>query len=112
MNLVSSDIIHKALFDRWKELDLSAADIIKDATERGIKGFTPSRMSKYKKKIHKESISDEQLRFLMVRYGIPFSWNLGYPQLNEGKLEWVMPKYDELKCISDVNKIFGNGKKD
>jgi len=107
MNLVESIIIHKALFDRWAKLNLSAADVIRDATARGLKGLTHSRMSKYKTRGSKETVSDQQLRWLLVRYAIPFFWDIGTPKVIEGKLKFVIPEYDELECLKNLQKIYG-----
>ncbi len=79
MNLVSNEKIKKLLFDRWKELDLSVAEVIQDAAERKVK-ICPTRLSRYKNG-KKLGISEDQLLFLCTLYGIFITFNIGKPKL-------------------------------
>jgi len=103
MDLVKNQKIKKLLFDRWKELGLRAADIISDASERGMK-IRPASMSRYKNGVAKETISADQLLWLCTRYGIFVSFNIGEPV---GPVKYEVKPYDEAKCLSILANIYG-----
>lgn len=107
MNIVTNPKIKKALFDRWEHLGLRVSHVIQDANERGMK-ITAGRMSRYKTGSSKEMISATQLLWLCTRYGIFININIGKPKVINGKLEYVIPPYNELECLDKLKKVFGN----
>ena len=113
MNIVENPKIHKELFKRWDELEMSSADVIKDAEERGMI-ITPACISKYKNMIKngnaKGSLTLLQLVFLCTRWGIFLNINVGTLTLEEGKPLYVIEKYNELSCLRKLHKVFPNSK--
>lgn len=121
MNIVENPKIHKELWKRWDELELTSADIIRDAEERGML-IVPSRISKYKHAVKRDkdgeiistdfkgSLTVLQLMWLSYRYGVNISVNIGTLTLKGGKPTFVVEKYDELTCIKRLHKAFPNTK--
>lgn len=109
MNLVQNQTIKNALFNRWKELELRAADVIKDAEERGMK-ITSQRLSRYKTGKGKEAISQSQLLWLCTRWGVFVTFNIGEPVIDNSGVRYVIKPYDEAKCLKLLNKLHPNVK--
>nr|WP_298658721.1 hypothetical protein [uncultured Flavobacterium sp.] len=109
MKLTENDKLKELVFDRLKELDMSQADVIKDAEERGIK-ITPSSLSKYKKGV-KNGLTETQLLFICSRLYIPVNINFGELANVDGKLKWRIPKYDHTKMLQLLSKTFPYAKK-
>lgn len=117
MNIVENPKIHKELWKRWDELDMTSADIIHDAGERGML-ITPARISKYKTAVKKDeegniissdfkgSLTVLQLMWLSYRWGINISINVGTLTLRDGKPIFKVEKYNELECIKKLHKVF------
>lgn|ERR1700748_607510 len=116
MNLVKNKHIKKALQDRWKELDITKmSHVIRDAEERYPEmKITSDRLSKwlsdYKHKGKSAGLSESQITWLLVRYGIPVSLNIGVPKLEDGKLKFEIPPYDELSALKKLKEIFRSSK--
>lgn len=106
MNIVTNPEIREELIKRWKELDMKPAHVIKDAEERGIH-ITASRMSNYINGKIEGAVSQYHLHWLCTRYCVFINFNLGKPQIVEGKLKFVISKYNELEALSRLNKEFG-----
>ena len=110
MNIVTNKKIHTEFWKRVKELDLSLTEIVEDATERGLKGLSKSRLSKYhsafEKNDFKQIISPKILSWLMIRYGIFPNFNLGEPFINNGKIEYKIMPYDPVKCLRKLKQVF------
>ncbi len=107
MNLAQNTKIKKLLKGRWKELDLKDSKIMNDAEERAphLK-FARSRISKWE---HGQTggLTDEQVYWLCVRWGIEINLNFGTPFINtKGGLEWKVEPYSELICLQNLKKIF------
>ena len=121
MNIVENPKIHKELWKRWDELEMTSADIIHDATERGVL-ITPARISKYKNAVKRDeegnitstdfkgSLTVLQLIWLSYRYGVNISINVGTLTLKAGKPVFIVEKYDELKCLKSLHRVFPNTK--
>lgn len=98
----NSKSIHAALLKRWEQLELSAADIIRDADERGVK-ITKSNMSSYRK--NQKNMTQEQIIFLCLRYGVPVLLTVGNPVIIQNKITgYEIPKYDEVECLKRLKK--------
>lgn len=109
MNLVNDLQLKEEILKRIKELDFSYSEIVKDADERGMK-IDPARLSKWVKG-KKGGLTEEQLLWISTRLGIFITLGIGDPIVNaEGKLVFKVGKYDELKAIQRLNKLFPNGK--
>lgn len=93
--------IHKCLLKRWEELELKNADIIHDAEERGMI-LTKSQMSNYVNK--NIGLTQTQVLWLSIRYFIPVQVQIGSPEINGDKIQYTIPKYDELQAIKNLNK--------
>ena len=116
MNIVTNPHIKKELFDRWQKLGIRTSDVIRDANERNM-NINASRMSRYKSGKSKEAITQYQLLWLCVRWGIPVTITIGRPMvINENgetvpgaKVKYVIPPYNELDCLNRLKLVFGNG---
>lgn len=93
--------IHKCLLTRWNELGLKNAHIIKDAEERGMK-LTKSNMSNYVNS--GTGMTQAQVLWLTIRYGIPTAVMIGQPTIVENKIQFQIPPYNELECIKNLKK--------
>lgn len=109
MKLTENNHLKNIIFERLKEADLKPSDLIKDAEERGVK-ITASSFSKYKKGV-KNGLTEDQLLFICYRLYIPINVSFGVPKINNGKLVWVIPKYDHLQMLKLISNNFPNGKK-
>jgi len=121
MNIVENPKIHKELWKRWDELEMTSADIIHDATERGVL-ITPARISKYKNAVKRDkegnivstdfkgSLTVFQLIWLSFRWGVNISINVGTLTLKAGRPTFVVEKYDELAALKKLHKVFPNTK--
>jgi hypothetical protein len=91
-----------ALQTRWKQLELTSADIIRDANERGVK-ITKTSLSAYRK--HQKNMTQEQIIFLCLRYGVPVLLTVGQPVIIENKITgYEIPKYNEVECLERLKK--------
>jgi hypothetical protein len=81
--------------------------VIKDAQERGFK-LTAERMSRYfSDKPSKNTLSDEQIIYLCIRYGIPVQLAIGIPVVDEeGKVEFVVPPFQEARSLQMLKEVF------
>lgn len=107
MRISESEKLRNILFARMAEIELKPADIIKDAEERGIK-INASSFSKYKKGL-KGGLTDEQVFYLCQRLYVPVHIFFGNPELKGTKITWVIPPYNELEVVKNLNKIFAHG---
>ncbi len=107
MNLAKNPVIREALKNRWSELDLKNADVIRDASERSPEmKITYDRLSKWLKGSKLHNLTDIQILWLCVRYHVPISINIGEPVLTDGKLTYVVPKYNELEALKTLKILF------
>ena len=111
MNLVSHPEIHEQLHKRWKELGLKPSEIMRDAQERGMNIDGP-RLSVYKNMLKtgktNGGLTFEQLVWLCVRYDIYININIGEPEIADGKVEYKVKKYNELRAIRRLKQVFPN----
>lgn len=92
---------------RIKELGLKHTDIIKDAKARGYK-LSSSNISKYFKNSPLYNLRDEDIIWLAYRYGIYTSVQVGIPVMVDNKIKYVIPAYNEEKCLKILSKLFPN----
>jgi len=106
--------IKEALLKRLKELypsnigfGFKNSMVVKDAEERGVK-IAAEQISRYfSPKQQKNTLSEEQIIWLCFRYGITIRINIGEPVVRDGKLYFEVPKFDELKALQDLKRIYG-----
>lgn len=97
--------IHSFLLQRIEELKLKPAAIIKDAAGLGMK-IENASLSKYMKNGNcKGGLSEETIVWLCIRYGIDLKLIVGSIKL-EGKMEAILPAYDEAKAITKLKTLF------
>ena len=102
MDLIKeSAVIHKSLLKRWEELEQYPASIIKDAAERGMV-LTKSQMSNYYK--NRTHLTQKQVLWLCFRYDIPVQISIGEPTIKGKEIQYVIPKYTELRCVKNLEK--------
>lgn len=112
MNIIKNKAIKKALEDRWKELDIvKMSVVVLDAKERAHEmKITSDRLSKwlsdYKHNGKSAGLSELQIIWLLTRYHIPISLNIGEPKLIGGKLQYIIPKYNELSALKKLKEVF------
>jgi len=118
MNLTKNTQIKAALQKRWKELDIKKMSIvITDAKERAPEmKITSDKLSKwmsdYKHNGKAVRLTESQVMWLCVRWCIPVSLTIGNPTLSEGKLKYVIPKYNELEALKMLKIVFPKKEKD
>jgi len=120
MNIVQHPKIHEELIKRWDKLGLTGAAIARDAQERGM-DINDSRISSYRnvfkvQKVKKGSkkpikpkrttLTATQLTWLCIRWGIMIDIQVGSPVIEDGKLKFKIPPYDELKSLQALRRIF------
>lgn len=106
-----SSAIHSSLLKRWEDLDLSQADIVKDAAERGFT-ITKSALSAYVK--HKKQFTQKHIIWLCLRYDIPVQLQVGKAVVVNGGVRYKIEKYNELRALENLKKyahIFKDGEK-
>lgn len=106
MSLVKDNkIIKKHLLNRLRELypsnvgfGFKNSAVVQDASERNFK-IAPEQLSRYfSDKPQKNTLSEVQVLWLTVRYGIDVN------------LVITAPKFDEAQALNKLKLIFGNGK--
>lgn len=100
--------IRRMLMKRWEELHKLPNDVLLDATNKGMK-FTFAQLSKYMNHGNvKNSLTEESIVWLCIRYGISIKLLVGKPTLDvtNKKLVMVEEPYDEKKCLQNLNLIF------
>ncbi|MFA7289587.1 MAG: hypothetical protein WC055_11990 [Melioribacteraceae bacterium] len=80
------------------------AEFIKDANERGLK-LDANRWAKYKKN-KSGQITDDTLIWVTIRLGIDIHIRCGNPVFDGKKIDWVINKYDELKCVTAIQQTY------
>jgi hypothetical protein len=102
--------IRTALQLRFKELNVTAKSVVEDAKSKNMI-FTNASLSKYLNhgNIH-SSLSEENIIWLCLRYGIPINLYIGKPTMKNNKVEFLIPLYNEQECITNLNKIFNESK--
>ena len=102
MSLVKDSVlVRNKLHDRLKELyptnlgyGFKNAEVIKDATERSFK-IAPEQLSRYFGDKPKNGLSESQIIWLCIRYGITI------------KLQVDKPHFNELEALKKLKLIFG-----
>ena len=98
--------IRKLLKERFVELELSAKGVIEDAKEKSMV-FTSASLSKYLKHGNIPcSLSEENIIWLCFRWGIPINLYIGKAVLQDSKLRFVVPEYNEENCLLNLKKLF------
>lgn len=112
--IVKNEQIRKELIKRWKELELRPTDIINDAFDRGVK-IAPDRLSRYKNQSkdkqtgkHYPGLTEEVILWLAWRWYIPAQLKIGVPSVENGKVTYVIPKYDESEALRLLKIVFPN----
>lgn len=101
-----SSKIRKLLKERFDDLHLTSREIVNDAKEKG-QSFTESSLSKYMKHGNsRNSLSEEAIIWLSVRYGVEIRLVVGKLTLVNGKLTVIDTKYNEKKCIEKLKQLF------
>jgi|SRR6187399_1481364 len=104
MKLVEDEYLRSQLFKRLKELEWKDVDLFNDAASKGIK-IEASRWAKYKKN-RSGQITDDTLLWICTRIGINVSLHYGEPIFNGTNIVWVIPPYDQEKCLQRLDLIF------
>ena len=87
-----------------KELDWKASDLINDSVERKF----PIRKDRYSRWHLGRSggLNDDHVLWIAERLGIRVSVNFGSPTIENGKIKYVIQRYNELESLIRLNKIF------
>lgn len=121
MSLIKdSSVLKEALLKRLKELYPTNVGygfrnnvVVKDANERDFK-IAAEQLSRYfSDKTTKNSLSEAQIQWLCVRYGIPVFLTVGVPVVMEKDsklvIENVIPKFNEGNSLERLKKVYNNG---
>jgi len=104
MNLTKNNTLRQAIIDRIKELNMSYAELLKDAAERGMK-IAPARISKYVKNKY-GGMTEEQVLWVATRLGIYINLNLGKLTVDGGVPKFKITPYNEQEALKTLNRIF------
>ena len=100
-----SNRIRTLLSNRFDELETTKAKVTKDARARGMR-FTVQSLSKYLNHGNIAStLSEENIIWLCIRYGIDINLFVGTPKLEDKKLTLKVPAYNEEACINKLKKF-------
>jgi hypothetical protein len=103
------NVIHtrlKKLYPSNSKIGFKQADVIKDASERGFTISAPS-MSKYFAGDVKNGLSEAQILWLAIRYGIPIKLTIGNPYIGEDNtLKYEIPEFNEAEALKLLKLIF------
>lgn len=92
--------------ERIKELKLTLTFICKDAKERGM-NLSIHSLSKYLNDYEKNNLSEENIRWIAFRWGIPVFLIIGIPSITENKkIKLTIPPYNEKQCLEMLGKVF------
>jgi hypothetical protein len=95
------------LKSRLEEIGINYSRVVEDANDRGMK-FTNSALSRFLKSGNVNgSLTEESIVWLCFRYGIEVQLIVGSPLLDNGKLKLKIPPYNEDKCLSVIETIYG-----
>lgn len=96
----------KELYPSHKGLLFKNIDVVKDAAERGFK-IDAGTLSRYiSGNTKNSSLSEEQLIWLCIRYGITIRLVFGEPNITANGVELVIPPYNENKSLEKLRQIF------
>jgi hypothetical protein len=118
MNLIKNPKIKEVLKNRWNELDIKKMSlVVQDAEERAPEmKITSARISKwlsgYKHDGKSVGLTENQIVWLLVRWGIPVSLTIGEPSLLDGRLKYSIPDYNELEALKMLKVVFPKKEKD
>lgn len=108
MKLAENSKLKALIFDRLAGIDMSPAELIKDASERGMK-ITASSFSKYKLG-KKGALTDTQILWVATRLHIPIHLEFGTPHHEGNKIKYKLTKYSEVAALTNLKKMFPDGK--
>ena len=108
-----SSKIKQALLKRLQEVYPSGkgqgyigAKVIQDASERNFK-ITAGCLSRYfANKTNKSILSEEQIIWLCVRYGLPIQLIVGKIVIDNNKIGIEIPRYNESESLKLLKQIF------
>ena len=108
-----SSKIKQALLKRLQEVYPSdkgqgyvGAKVIQDASERNFK-ITAGCLSRYfANKTNKSILSEEQIIWLCVRYGLPIQLIVGKIVMDNNKIGIEIPRYNESESLKLLKQIF------
>lgn len=102
----NSNRIRIVLKKRFEELGLNNSQIIKDARIRG-RGITDASLGRFINHGNtKSTMSQEDVIWLCIRYGIEIQLLVGSPKVYEGKIKLVIPPYNEANCLKYIERFF------
>lgn len=113
MSIVKDSItLREMLVMRFKEIypsdkyEFNQSQVIKDAEERGFK-IASSALSRYLKGDKKNSsLSETQIVWLALRYGVPISLQVGLRVVEDNTVKFVLPRYNESEAIKKLKMVF------
>lgn len=106
----SNSELKEKIKERIKELNLTLTFICKDAKERGM-NLSIHSLSKYLNDYEKNNLSEENIRWIAFRWGIPVYLIVGTPSITEEKkIKLTILPYNEKKCLEMLEKVFPQSK--
>jgi len=98
--------IRTLLKERFAELKLTAKQVVVDAADRNMV-FTNASLSKYLKHGNvASSLSEENIIWLCIRYGIPINLYVGKAIMKDKGVQFIVPPYNEQECLNNLQKLF------
>lgn len=103
------NVIHarlKKLYPSNSKIGFKQADVIKDAGERGFTISAPS-ISKYFAGDVKNGLSEAQIVWLSLRYGIPIQLTIGNAYISsDNTIKYEVPEFNEAEALKLLKLIF------
>lgn len=103
----NSTRIRTLLKARFKEIKRTNSEIVEDARLHG-RQITGGSLSRFLNKGNVQStLSQEDIIWLCIRYGIEIQLMVGTPKAQpDGKIKLFVPPYDEENCLKYVKRFF------
>ena len=102
--------IRKVMGARILELNLTLRQVVEDAAEKEM-AFTSASLSKYLNHGNVAStLSEENIVWICLRYGIPINLFVGKPIMKDSKISFIIPEYNEEECLNNLKKVFNEPK--
>lgn len=81
--------------------------VIKDASERNFKITAGCLSGYFASKTTKSILSEEQIIWLCIRYGIPVQFTIGVNTIVDNRIVTEIPKFNEVNALKMLKQIFG-----
>src|SRR6478609_4417439 len=90
------------------KVGIKISSIVKDSQERGF-NLSSDLLSRYfSDKPQKSTMSETQLIWLAIRYGIPIQLSIGEPEIINESVKYIIPKFNKSESLKKLKAVFNN----